>query len=70
MPRGSEMERQDARWRKDEGGIGCYEREAHGLCLFEANGEKTLVTRKVSVRRGECEWTHRSYRGCGLVRDV
>lgn len=37
-------------WKNGEGGLGCFERGAHGLCLFVAKQGVTLVTRRMSVR--------------------
>ena len=43
---GREMDGQE----DGEGGSRCTQKGAHGLCLFRANREVTLVTRRISVR--------------------
>ena len=67
-------------WKNGEGGLGCTQRGAHGLCLFRANKEVTLVTRRMSVRGWktlrecdhfwECEGIRWSYEGCGILRGI
>ena len=37
-------------WKNGEGGLGCFERGAHELCLFVSNQGVTLFTRRISVR--------------------
>ena len=36
-------------WKNGEGGLRCFQSEAHGLCLFRAKRGVTLVTRRMSM---------------------
>ena len=51
-------------WKDGERELGCTERGAHGLCLFRANREVTLVTRRMSVRGWDKGWSK------GVMREV
>ena len=43
-------------WKNGEGGIRCFQREAHRSCLFGANRGVTLVTRMMNVREQDKGW--------------
>ena len=51
-------------WKNSEGGLRCFQREAHGLFLFRVNRAVTLVTRRMSVRGWYKSWSK------GLMRVV
>ena len=57
-------------WKNGEGGLRCFQKEAHGLCLFRANRGVTLVTRRMSMRGWDKGWSKGVMREDECVRGI